>query len=348
MPPLCKESPDHSGNLLEMLRDEERMPAAMRIRINERAKAFLRAVTPDAALFLRSELDHKKYTEDDVRILIQSVPDALFIKNYDGMYPIQSITWDYSEDGFNAEAIPFLPLLAEEGAKLNVGGDGTRGGILIKHCDDMECDCILEELFSIHQSEEHYSNEIKRKHIERICLNAITSLRMKGLFKPEDIKHYNLVLKSCHPSCIERFKYAIELNPGALLEARYSDGRNNHTLFLIHDVIQEEDEIGVFELALKAGLEYFPHQLGFLFIKGVNETTIFQEACELYGRTETWRIVEKCFDEMDQKESVFEKKPFNAIGTAIETNELDVLYYLLGHHPVVLERTTTWARKRKR
>ena len=342
MSPLCKDhNHTYTEYLLELLRSEERMPPAMRIRINERSKAFLEAVTPDAERFLRDELDFNKHTNEEVRTLIQSIPNALLVKNYDGMYPIQSITWDYSEDGFNAKAIPFLPLLAEEGAKLNVGGDGMRGGILIKYFNDSECDCILEELFSVHQCEDNYSDENKRKHIETICLNAITSLQNKGLFQKEDIKRYNLVSKSCHPSSIDRFKYAVELNPEALT-LRRTDG--DWTFLLLHDVIQEENDIEVFQLALKAGLEHFPHQLGFLFQKGDNGigTTLFQEACKLYGKLETWRLVEKCFDEMGDKEAVFERNPCMAISKATDTLELDLLYYLLVHHPVILERTTTW------
>jgi len=47
--------------------------------------------------------------------------------------PIQAAVWDFADGKYNAKAISFIPLLAEEGFKLNVGGDGMRGGLLCEN-----------------------------------------------------------------------------------------------------------------------------------------------------------------------------------------------------------------------
>lgn len=193
--------------ILKLLEAEPQMADALRIDVNVRAKEFLEALRPSASQFLSDELDINKYNVEEVRMLIQSIPSALATRNEDEMYPIQSITWDYSDDGFNSNAIPFLSVLAEEGLKVQVGGDKMRGGILIKQSNDLEADCVLEELASLRQSEDHYCDEHKRKHIERICLDTIKSLRAKGLFRRDDIRRYNLLLKSQHPASIDRFRY---------------------------------------------------------------------------------------------------------------------------------------------
>lgn len=336
----------HTERLLKLLHNEEQLSTEIRIHINERARCFLDGVVSDAERFLRDDLDYEKHTENEIRTLIQSVPDTLTMKNSDGMYPIQSITWDYSDDGFNAKAIPFLPVLADEGAKLNVGGDGMRGGVLIKSCRDEESDCVLEELISVRQCEDECSDAEKRKHIESLCLDAIKNLRELGLFEKDDIRRYNLLSKSCHPSSIDRFNYLVDWNPGALKEKYSFDGKWSPSL--LSSVIVERESIENFEIALKAGLHHFPHALGFLFLKTRGEAhTLFRKASELYGKVETWSVVEECFKNMNHKEEVFEKAPFISIAKAVNTNELDVLYYILKHHPIVLERLKC-NRKRKR
>ena len=232
----------HTEELLKLLQSEEAISPLMCVIINDRARVFLDALKPAAERFLRNELDFDKYAVDEVRTLIQSVPGALLIRNNDGMYPIQSITWDYSDDGFNSKAIPFLPLLAEEGSKLNVGGVGMRGGLLIKPRNDVESESILEELVSIHQCEGNYSVESKRNKIDRICLNVIKDLRKKNLFWKDDIKRCNLLVKAHHPSSIERFSYLLEWCPEACNQLMQSEmDRTSPLMPLMHDGRSEHE-----------------------------------------------------------------------------------------------------------
>ena len=55
-------------------------------------------------------------------------------------------------------------------------------------------------------------------------------------------------------------------------------------------------EIESCTMTLKVGLKYYPEELGLLFQKNSDGET----SCELVfdeGRDETWRTIEKCFDE---------------------------------------------------
>ena len=67
---------------------------------------------------------HKPTSKDKVKGLIETSPAALHILMIKGSsrFILQCGT----------QSRPFVPLLAEEGAKLNVGGEGNRGGLLVE------------------------------------------------------------------------------------------------------------------------------------------------------------------------------------------------------------------------
>lgn len=57
---------------------------------------------------------------DTVKEFIRAFPDALSFKNEIGLLPIQSVFG-------KCDANKYLPILAKEGIKLDIGGTGTRG-----------------------------------------------------------------------------------------------------------------------------------------------------------------------------------------------------------------------------
>ena len=72
------------------------------------------------------ELDDKKPDEDTLQKIIDNVPSCLSYKDEDGWLPI------YSAVHFK-ESVHYVPLLAKEGVKHNVGGDDARGGLIGDH-----------------------------------------------------------------------------------------------------------------------------------------------------------------------------------------------------------------------
>ena len=59
------------------------------------------------------------------RIPYSVFPSASSYTNKEHQFPIQSAVW-------HREAIPCVPVLANEGDRLNVGGEGQRGGLLLE------------------------------------------------------------------------------------------------------------------------------------------------------------------------------------------------------------------------
>jgi len=66
-----------------------------------------------------------KLSKDKLKELIEAFPAALSHTNDKGQLPIHSAMW-------NTHSMQFVALLAEEGVKLNVGGEGNRGGLLVE------------------------------------------------------------------------------------------------------------------------------------------------------------------------------------------------------------------------
>jgi len=82
-------------------------------------------MTNDAAEFLHKKLHADKHTEDEVKTVIETFPSALSHMDNGGRLPIQSAVCF-------TRSLPFVPLLAKEGATLKVGGEGKRGGLLVE------------------------------------------------------------------------------------------------------------------------------------------------------------------------------------------------------------------------
>ena len=82
-------------------------------------------------------LDAREDIEDEVKAVVKKFPSALSHRNEKGLLPIQSAVM-YSE------SVPCVPLLAELGDKLNVGGEGMRGGLLVGDPVDEDNDNVLQ------------------------------------------------------------------------------------------------------------------------------------------------------------------------------------------------------------
>ena len=119
-------SMEYTERLRSILLIEKSLSAEMRVKVEARAMAMIEALTDDAGNFLHHFLDADEHTEDEVKTLINAFPSALSQNHEDAddeMLPIQAAAR-------RRNSISFIPLFAEEGMKLNVGGEGQRGGLL--------------------------------------------------------------------------------------------------------------------------------------------------------------------------------------------------------------------------
>ena len=294
--------------LANIFQKRDRLSGDFLQQLEVHAGEFLAFMCHEAGDFLH-KLDVNKHSEDEVRATIHTFPSALsLINDQHNRLPIQSAMW-------NPESTPFVPLLAEEGVQLNVGGEGQRGGLLVVDPFIESTANILELLSTFPLPPYH----------DFICLDALKRLRDLELFHKEDIRQYNLLGRACEPLTKTRFDYLAEWDPGALTENEYNNGS------LIHAATCAID---TFSIALEAGLVHYPQELGFLFQKDSDGDTAFELVTKACGQDEAWKAVDKCLGEMGDREKIMERNdvtnmyPF-MLAAAGDTGELNVVYYLL-------------------
>ena len=122
-------------------------------------------------------LGDKKPDEDTLQKMIDNVPSSLSYQNEDGEIPMFSVLSEGS--------VQYLPLLAKEGVKHNVGGDDARGGLLLGLLGDYN---VLNILACIGDS---------TLTDDPVYLDVMKQLRKSKLLLREDIHDYDLLYLAC-------------------------------------------------------------------------------------------------------------------------------------------------------
>lgn len=297
-----------------------------------------------------------------MRALVQCVPEALshikYHKNVEideeSVVPIdemetlpilliQQAIHDYNRIGLhgptNFTALLFIPILAEEGAKHNVGGVGMRGGLLCKEFLNGGGQNVLQYLVHPLLERRERIVEIDYESYDWICLAQLRRLRELDLFKKEDIKQYRLlsivwndfVAKSIRK---KTFEYLVDWDPDALNQRHW---HRNETL--LHGV-GGCDRIP-FQMILEAGLKHYPHEIGFLLHKSDCGESALERAYKRIGEKDAWNAIKDCLEKTDTKK-VLQRNPrtnmypFMVAAMDGSVGCLDVAYYLLRKNPMVL------------
>ena len=286
--------------LLNLLLREKELPAKMKTKIDERVETFWEGITNDAGLFLHENLDDKKHTQEEVKALVQCVPGSLsrmcplngdheyFDDDYDSepeflVLPIQSAVWDY-EDGnaYNAnKAVSFIPLLAEEGFKLNVGGEGMRGGLL----------CEIDYTNNVLQAVVQAGGD--GHDFDSVCLDVMKRLRKMDLLKKEDIKEYGLLECAMYSWAEQRFEYIVDWDPKTFKEICIDWDPKAFKECCISQLPWCFQFGEHFKVAFNAGIKYFPQHMGNLALRYVSG----HQGKE--GKDEAWEMIQDCLDEAD-------------------------------------------------
>jgi len=319
---------DHSKNLIRLLLIEETLSPALRLKINEKAEILLRDLTPFVGKFLHSDLN-EKHNEDDIRTLVQCVPGSLSVEGEDYRLPLESSQWKvnmHHGDKKNCmESLPFIPVLAEEGVKHEVGGRGMRGGLLHKTYGYN----TLSYLTSAVNSD--------KVDIDPICLEVMKRLRKKKLFKKDDIHEHDLLLLSSKAGCQKRFEYLTNWYPDALKKPRDHEG--GILLHLCGKCVNPR----TFQTVFKSTLKRYPRELGLLFIKNNKGETPYQLMKKKRGKARAWKTVKSCLSGPASKINMHEMNPKTNLypflfAAAVDNSELDMVYYLLRRNPIIVER----------
>ncbi|GFH44071.1 hypothetical protein CTEN210_00545 [Chaetoceros tenuissimus] len=189
--------------------------------------------------------DHKPSVEA-VEKVAKKFPSTLSCIDKNGRIPIQHAAVGY---GFE-----YVPILAKEGIKHNVGGDNARGGLLTADPYKNWGWNTLQILSNVGDDD----NDAKRLHM-------LKELRKSGLLLKKDIQEQNLLMYSCWEESKRRFQYFADWDQNALLETRI------HNKPLIHYLASQSEKRII--VILKAGFKYHANIGGLLFIKDDQGTT---------------------------------------------------------------------------
>ena len=241
------------------------------------AKELMKVVTERTGQYLHKL--HKKQPEKDiVKKMIDAVPSALSYEDIfkDFHLPICSFL------GGHIESIPYIPLLAKEGVKHKVGGDGARGGLLLGIFGDDYDRNVLQALIN-RGTKGPTRNKVL---FDNAMLNAMKELREAKLLRKEDIDEYSLLYWTCRRKCQLRFEFLLDWVSEGLKLHRH-EGKP-----IIHAIIKNEKlSIKHFATFFENALKRHPNELGLLFQKDDRGKTACERAFKRYGREATFKII---------------------------------------------------------
>ncbi|GFH61594.1 hypothetical protein CTEN210_18070 [Chaetoceros tenuissimus] len=185
-------------------------------------------------------------------------------------------------------ALKYVPLLAQEGVKYNVGGEHARGGLLKLAPRDARGRNINVE--PIHSNQQRYEEELIALKIlcmipgnDSIKVQVLKELeQLKLLHKNDVLDQYLLDCATKYTGCRERFHYLASLDPDALLafDARI-------TRIIPPDVL---------EIILESGFQYFPKIGGLLFLPTREEyVTVLDYIIQTLGQENILNMLHRIF-----------------------------------------------------
>ena len=258
--------------LARILQLDPSLPDILREKYSERYSMLLQDMTNDAGEFLHN-LNVVKHSDNEVKAVIQAFPTALSHASVNGKFPIHK--------ALRSEvSVPFIPVLAAESIKFNIGGgEDKRGGLLSEDPQDPDSLNLLQYLTALGRKDDP-------DIYDDACLDAIKKLRGCNLLRKEDIRKHRLLYWSCHPTSSARFEYLLHWDPKALISKTHASPLT----------MAKYESIEHFVMILKAGMKYYPEHLGFLFQKNKRkgDKTACDTAFEQFGKVLALEAIQKC------------------------------------------------------
>ena len=246
--------------------------------------------------------EHKPSIEAMEKV-VKKFPSTLSYEDDYERIPIQKAAYYNDENNNNEFAVPeYVPALAKEGVRHQIGGEDSRGGLLNQDPIDSDGWNTLQLLCY----ETSQSNEVSR-------LASVKELRKLGLLQKKDIQEYNLLYTSAFCGKQSLFDYLVDWDPDALINSRYEN------MPLIHAAHSSYFE-GLSKL-LDAGFKYHPEKGGLLFIEDDDGNTaldfLFSQKGEddilkilhnILSPTKDYPILHHIFTKAPQHKDIFANK----------------------------------------
>ena len=220
---------------------------------------------------------------DTVKELIRSFPNALsVVKEFPDAYKFYHrpmIRLPIHSAVRNIDTIKYLPILAKKGIKLEVGGKGMRGGLLVEDPID---DCPSRNTLQLIA---HLGDPSDPILYDSLHLDVLKELRKDKLLLKEDIKEHDLLYWSCHLAAKKRFEYLAEWDPDCLINNKY---------LLSFAFIENFRDLTSFTMYFQTALQYHPKHLGFLFQKDKQGYTVYERIIQRYSKDITFNVIKQC------------------------------------------------------
>ena len=159
--------------------------AAEVVQILERAAKDIADQTDECLQKL--DVSMKKHDQNALKKMISASPSSLSHVNEFGQLPIQKASLR------DPHTVGYVPLLAKEGVKYNVGGEDKCGGLLLGDpADEDDDDSTLHLLGSW-----RYHKHPWRDQYDEACVGVMKELRHANLLRKEDIKDCHFLYNTC-------------------------------------------------------------------------------------------------------------------------------------------------------
>eukprot|EP01083_Nonionella_stella_P091046 254467_1 len=254
-------------------------------------------MSKEAGTFLHEKLDDETHTPDQLKAVIQLFPKSLSMLDENDHLPIQSAAVNSKikckSNTAMRSSITFVPLLAKEGYRLDVGGEENRGGLLStmpKEADFNTISYIVSSCYAGISEDQADEYDSKRAQVLKELLGL-------NLLKKSDIEDFGLALRSLNPSCVRRFDFITSWNPESLGIGE-SQWKSPIHVALSDAVESPSTKKDWFGMALKAGMKHFPERLGLLFRKHEGNS-VCKMAFEEFGVDEAMTIIRRCIPPSD-------------------------------------------------
>jgi hypothetical protein len=245
--------------------------------VTKLSTTMMKDLTKVTGTFLHN-LHNKQPNEDSLKKMIDACPASLSFKCDRGYLPILRAVLDL-------KSVQYVPMLAREGVRYNVGGSDGRGGLLFRP----------NKGFNNALEESAYRASFANIIIDEAYLNMFKKLREAKLFLKEDIQESNLLLHSCKLKSPAKltFEYLADIDPQAL-KANVTLLSNYPSKPYIHYFI-DNGFMDAAQLFLTTALKHFPTDIGVLFQKNKenNNQTAFKAALDKFGKQATFDMIEK-------------------------------------------------------
>ena len=269
---------DELYNTLGALRSEQKSldPEYLNA-VQDLSKKMMEGLSKTTGEYLHN-LHVKKPSEKTLKKMIDAVPLSLSHKDGKGRLPVQKALR-------RIHSIPYIPLLATEGVRHNVGGAGKRGGLLVEDPLESSRRNVLQYLAIMY-------GKANPEPFEMAYLNVLKGLKESNLFLKQDIQDYNLLAFSCYIECQLRFDYLAEMDPEGLQQHRHHHWIGTPPIHII--INSRESSAERFQLFLTIALKHHPEDIGLLFQKDDTGKTSFECALNKYGNEATFGAIEQC------------------------------------------------------